>query len=406
MKKIILSLMISLVALTSHAQTLLLGDVNQDGKVTVADVMMVVNIIMKGYTPFTVAPTSVTMPVGGTATLVISGGYNQYEVTSANTAIVEASLSGTSITLSAIASGETKVIVCDVLTRRYVEVPVTVEYGALQLSSSELSIFAGNQGTVNITSGSGSYSAASSDTGVATATVQSGKVSVTAVAAGTATITVTDRRSGETATIAVTVSAGQTSYLACPDDHHPHLIDLGLPSHTKWACCNVDTDHPEKQSPTNYGGYYAWGETETKTTYNESTYKYYQNGSYVSLGSDIAGTLYDVAHVKWGGRWVMPSHDQQVELLENCTSEWTTVNGVNGRVFTSKTNGGSIFLPAAGYHSSGSLYNAGSYGRFWSSTQSPSYSDDAYCLLFGSGSVDWYDAGRCYGPSVRPVASN
>ena len=90
--------MLSLMALTSHAQTLLLGDVNQDGKVTVADVMMVVNIIMKGYAPFSVEPTSVSMPVGGTATLEISGGYNNYEVTSANPAVVEASLDGTTIT--------------------------------------------------------------------------------------------------------------------------------------------------------------------------------------------------------------------------------------------------------------------------------------------------------------------
>ncbi|MBO4315774.1 MAG: hypothetical protein J5867_07425, partial [Prevotella sp.] len=79
-------------------------------------------------------------------------------------------------------------------------------------------------------------------------------------------------------------------------------VDLGLPSKTKWASCNVGATKPEE-----YGGYYAWGETEEKEVYDESTYKYYQNDEYVNLGSDISGTEYDVAHVKWGGNWRMPT---------------------------------------------------------------------------------------------------
>ena len=70
------------------------------------------------------------------------------------------------------------------------------------------------------------------------------------------------------------------SYLTCPDDHHPHLIDLGLPSGTKWACCNVGATAPE-----DYGGYYAWGETEEKAVYDQSTYEYYQNDSYIQYNS-------------------------------------------------------------------------------------------------------------------------
>ena len=80
------------------------------------------------------------------------------------------------------------------------------------------------------------------------------------------------------------------------------MIDLGLPSGTKWACCNVGANKPEA-----YGDYYAWGETQTKSTYSEQTYLYYKNGLYQDVGSDIAGTQYDVAHVKWGGSCVMPS---------------------------------------------------------------------------------------------------
>ena len=194
--------------------------------------------------------------------------------------------------------------------------------------------------------------------------------------------------------------AGSKSYLTCPDDHHPHLIDLGLPSGTKWACCNVGATAPE-----DYGGYYAWGETEEKNYYDSSTYQYYQNGSYVNLGSDIAGTQYDVAHVKWGGSWVMPTHDKQKELLDNCTYEWTTVNGVNGGRFTSKTNGGSIFLSAAGYRWSDVLYFAGSDGDYWSSTQSPSDSDGAFGLYFRSGSSYWNgNEYRIIGHTVRPVS--
>ena len=191
------------------------------------------------------------------------------------------------------------------------------------------------------------------------------------------------------------------SYLTCPDDHHPHLIDLGLPSGTKWACCNVGATTPES-----YGGYYAWGETEEKDYYDWDTYIHCDGSEETchDLGSDIAGTQYDVAHVKWGGSWVMPSYDQQTELRENCTSEWTTVNGVNGRIFTG-SNGGSIFLPAAGYRWRGDPYDAGSYGYYWSSTQYPSYSYYAFYLLFGSGYVGWYNRTyRLSGQSVRPVS--
>ena len=101
----------------------------------------------------------------------------------------------------------------------------------------------------------------------------------------------------------------------CPDGHHPHAIDLGLPSGTKWACCNVGASTPE-----GYGGYYAWGETSEKSYYYSSTYSYYNsNTGYVNIGSDIAGTSYDVAHVHMGGSWRMPTHDQQMELMDYCS---------------------------------------------------------------------------------------
>ena len=189
----------------------------------------------------------------------------------------------------------------------------------------------------------------------------------------------------------------------CPDGNHPHMIDLGLPSGTKWACCNVGANKPEE-----YGGYYAWGETETKSTYSWSTYIHCDGTreSCHDIGKDISGTKYDVAHVKWGGSWVMPTGDQQDELRNNCTYKWTTVNGVEGGRFTSKKNGKSIFLPAAGYRYGSGLSDAGSGGFYWSSTQNPSNTNNAYNLNFYSGDVDWSGDSRYNGQGVRPVVRN
>ena len=188
---------------------------------------------------------------------------------------------------------------------------------------------------------------------------------------------------------------GETS---CPDANHPHMIDLGLPSGTKWACCNVGASAPEQ-----YGNYYAWGETQPKSVYYWETYQYGSSwDNVVNIGSDIAGTSYDAATVNWGSPWRMPSIEQCRELISSCTSTWTTQNGVNGRKFTGP-NGGTIFLPAAGYRWSSELYDTGSSGHYWSSTLDESYPDLAWGLYFGSGGVNTYCSGRGNGHSVRPV---
>ena len=190
------------------------------------------------------------------------------------------------------------------------------------------------------------------------------------------------------------------AYLKCPDSNHPHVIDLGLPYGTKWCCCNVGATTPE-----DYGGYYAWGETSEKSDYNNSTYAYYNSSTrdYKNIGSDIAGTQYDVAHVRMGGSWRMPNDDQIEELYRNCTCTWTQQNDVNGILLTGK-NGGQIFLPAAGYRWSADLYNAGSYGYYWSSTVGPLIDSYAYFLYFFSGGWYWYDDRPYYGgQSVRAV---
>ena len=189
----------------------------------------------------------------------------------------------------------------------------------------------------------------------------------------------------------------------CPDGNHPHMIDLGLPDGTKWACCNVGASSPE-----GYGGYYAWGETSEKSYYDWDTYQYY-NGNldypdcYIYIGDNISGTGYDAATANWGAPWRMPSLEQIKSLLDNCSSVLTQVNGVNGKKFTGP-NGNSIFLPAAGSRWRDSLYSEGSSGSYWSGTLSSSISNYACSLDFGSGGAYCIDDYRGYGLSVRPVS--
>ena len=189
-------------------------------------------------------------------------------------------------------------------------------------------------------------------------------------------------------------------------------VDLGLPSGTLWATCNVGAN-----SPTAYGDYYAWGETITKTTYLWSTYiycngsnrtltKYCSNSSWGDNGfTDNLTTLEasdDAATANWGCGWRMPTATEMQELINNCTVTWTTQSGVNGRLVTGP-NGNSIFLPAAGSRLDSELHNAGSYGIYWSSSLDSDYTDHAWGLYFSSGYyyVDGYY--RHCGRPVRPV---
>lgn len=181
----------------------------------------------------------------------------------------------------------------------------------------------------------------------------------------------------------------------CPDSNHPHAIDLGIG--VKWSCCNVGASAPWED-----GGYYAWGETEEKNTYSNDTYAYFGVGKCNSIGSDIAGTKYDVAHTKWGNGWCMPNQSQMELLNSKCTNEWTTINGVNGRKYTGP-NGASIFLPASGDKLYNDVYDVDNYGYYWSSTQVSDVVDYAHDIFFHKDNsfVDY--SHRSYGRSVRPV---
>ena len=184
-------------------------------------------------------------------------------------------------------------------------------------------------------------------------------------------------------------------YLTCPDENHPHIIDLGLPSKTLWACCNTGSAKPEA-----YGGYYAWGETETKHDYKQSTYKYYNGKEYIFIGNDIAGTQYDAATADWGAPWRIPTHDETLELKANTTSEEVEVNGVKGKKFTG-ANGGSIFLPYAGNITNQGEGGQGEFGLYWSSTI---WEDLGPCVFHFFGSAIAISR-RENGNTIRPVRS-
>jgi hypothetical protein len=113
----------------------------------------------------------------------------------------------------------------------------------------------------------------------------------------------------------------------------------------------------------------------------------------------------DVAYVKWGGSWRMPTKAEQEELRNNCTWTWTTINGVTGYKVTGP-NGNSIFMPAAGNVSGTELNNSGSHGYYWSNSlyDSTNYGGYAYDLYFSSSYRGWANYSRCNGLSVRPVS--
>ncbi len=158
-------------------------------------------------------------------------------------------------------------------------------------------------------------------------------------------------------------------------------VDLGLPSGLKWAACNVGATTPE-----GYGGYFAWGETETKGDYTWDTYKWC-NGSSSTMTKYCVNSKFgtvdnkttlepedDAAHVNWGGAWCMPTDAECQELIDNCTWTWTSDyngTGVAGRIGTSNINGKSIFLPAAGQWNNSWTLNTEIY--YWNSSLSGTY---------------------------------
>ena len=192
-----------------------------------------------------------------------------------------------------------------------------------------------------------------------------------------------------------------TAVVAKIVDYFPEnvYVDLGLS--VKWATCNVGANTPEE-----YGDYYAWGEVETKESYEPNNYKFVNGGSPVN-DKNTLDIENDVAHEEWGGKWRMPSREEFDELIQNCTWTWTTQKGVNGFLVTSNKPGytdRSIFLPAAGLRSLSELRLSGNIGFYWTTTPSEHFAESACFLYITPGFKSLYEsAARNQAHTVRPV---
>lgn len=193
-----------------------------------------------------------------------------------------------------------------------------------------------------------------------------------------------------------------------PKEHE--YVDLGLPSGTLWATCNIGANSPEE-----YGDYFAWGEIETKQNFGWSNYKWCK-GTETSItkyctndgygAADNIATLEledDVAYKKWGAKWRIPTRQDFKELYDECVWTWTIINGVNGYKVSNKRNGNFIFLPVTGGHEYFNRYNIGE-GRYWYSSvssYSPNYAEN---ISFDEGDVTFYFATpRCHGLAIRAI---
>ena len=190
-------------------------------------------------------------------------------------------------------------------------------------------------------------------------------------------------------------------------------VDLGLPSGTLWCDRNVGATSPE-----DYGGYFQWGGTEEMTVkgcdYDTCPYwnaKKHMFEKYNSIDRvddrKILEMEDDAAHVNMGGGWYIPTAEQCNELMGNTDIEWTRIKGVRGKIFKSKKNGNSIFIPCAGFRESSSLNYSEINFCVWSSSVS---SNDSRTASYIQSSFDWVNdlAGsyRYFGFSVRGVMDN
>ena len=224
----------------------------------------------------------------------------------------------------------------------------------------------------------------------------------------------------------------------CPNDHHPHLIDLGLPSGKKWSCCNVGAS-----SPTDIGNTYSWGETKPKLWHTIENYQYYNgpipqwvNGEYINfmtpeylngwvhLSNNISGTQYDAATINWGEEWQMPTKEDIIELNSHTgINFYTVINGEEG-ILIPGHNGNKLFWriekrkPNTPYYDSAPINS--SYALYWLG-EIMEYYYEPYDMYYysGGGALELehglysedsfggpapWQLGRHFGAYIRPVS--
>ena len=211
-----------------------------------------------------------------------------------------------------------------------------------------------------------------------------------------------------------TAYGNEVSFTTLNNSGDHDYVDLGLPSGTLWATCNIGAT-----SPKDYGEYFAWGETQPKDAYDWSNYQYC-NGSSNTLTKYCNNTNYgyngfidnltillpedDAATINWGGDWRVPTAGEWNELRDNTTCTWTTQNGINGQLFTA-SNGNSLFIPAAGSHTNAAIY-VGIMGRYLSKGINTNNPSEITLFYFSSSGCSTYNGWeRCLGYSIRPVCS-
>ncbi len=192
-------------------------------------------------------------------------------------------------------------------------------------------------------------------------------------------------------------------------------VDLGLPSGTLWATCNVGAVKPEDS-----GFYLAWGETAPKSIYDWTSYNYcngssstlkkyccnsqYGNGGFVDNLETLEASD-DAATANWGTSWRMPTLENFNELESSCSAIWMKRNGVDGYLFVGQ-NYGAIFLPATGSRVNDTIYYGLPTGEYWTSSLVKSQSNEAYYYREDSIKCRYSFSGRCNGLTVRPVSQS
>ena len=188
-------------------------------------------------------------------------------------------------------------------------------------------------------------------------------------------------------------------------NHKGHeFVNLGLPSGTLWATCNVGATSPEQA-----GLYFAWGETtgysaeQVKNGEHSFSELFYKSSHTASINANL-NIRQDAARSYMGGKWRIPTYDEFQELIANCNGVWTenyNGTGVTGHIFISKINGNSVFFPASGICIDLSVKHVGSYVGYWSDR----YSSQVYAWfmnLMESG-ADMAICCRRHGLFVRGI---
>ena len=349
--------------------------------------------------------TSLTLHIGETETLVATVMPENatdktvtWSVANSSIAMVSSqgevtALSVGSTTVTATSSDGTKKATCSVSVQ-----PITVT--EISLDKQYLSMYANDTKQLvatilpsNATDQSVTWSSSNSQIASVSSTGY-----VTAIAAGSAVISATSNDGGLSASCSVSVWPSPSE-----------AVDMG--TSVKWAVRNVGADIPE-----DFGDYFAWGETASKTYYHYINNYKWINGSqnnytkYNILPSwgvvDNKITLEpedDAAYVNWGEKWRTPTKEEFQELIDKCTWTWTTLDNQNGYKVSSKQTGNSIFLPAAGYRNNSNINYDGSSGYYNSSSLKTDNSQYAYNLYFRSDVIENRYGIRGFGYSVRPV---